>query len=115
MQRLIARFLLLFAAAGIFVPLALQASGAPTHLCCRRSAQHHCHSYAVTDPEQAAVHAAGCSRDCRRAVATSQWAHPEPSRAVRALQLSALKPAETRSHSLAIGVFSAQSTRAPPA
>ena len=115
MQRLIARFLLLLAAAGTLVPPALQASGASTPLCCRRSGQHHCHSYAPTDPGQAAVHAPGCSRDCCRAVAVSQWGHPEPWRAVRALQLSALKPVEARSHSLAIGVFSAQSTRAPPA
>jgi len=115
MQRLIARCLLLLAAAGTVLPPALQASGAPSHLCCRRSALHRCHSYALTDPEQAAIHAPGCSRDCRRASAVSQWAHPEPWRAIRAQQRSALKPVEARSHSLAIGASSARSTRAPPA
>ncbi len=115
MQRLIARCLLLLAAAGTVLPPALQASGAPSHLCCRRSALHRCHSYALTDPEQAAIHAPGCSRDCRRASAVSQWAHPERSRAVGALQRSALKAAKIRSHSLAVRVFSARSTRAPPA
>jgi hypothetical protein len=115
MQRLIARFLLLLATAGILLPPALQASGASTPLCCRRSGQHHCHSHALTDSGQTAVHAPGCSRDCCRAVAVSQWAHPEPLRAVKALQLSALKPVEARSRSLASGVYCAQSTRAPPA
>jgi len=115
MQRVIARFLLLLVAAGTLVPPALQASGAPNHLCCRRSAQHRCHSYALIDPEQAAIHAPGCSRDCRRAVAVSQWAHPEPWRVIREQQRSALKRTEARSHSLAIGVSSARSTRAPPA
>src|SRR5437763_10402113 len=107
MQRVIARFLLLLVAAGTLVPPALQASGAPSALCCRRSAQHRCHSYALTDPEQAAIHGPGCSRDCRRAVAVSHWAHPEPWRAIRTQQRSELKPAEARSHALGIGVSSA--------
>ncbi|MGE5057490.1 MAG: hypothetical protein ACM3WP_25285 [Acidobacteriota bacterium] len=114
MQHLIARFLLLFAVGGTFVPPVLQASGAPSHLCCRRSAQHRCHTYALINPEQAAIHAPGCSRECRRAAAISQWAHPEPWRAVSAQQGSAAKPAEAGSHSLAVGVCSARSTRAPP-
>jgi len=115
MQRLIARFLLLLASAGTLLPPALQAWGGSTPLCCRRSGQHHCHTYALTDPAQTAIHAPGCSRDCCRAMAVSQWAHPEPWGAVSALQGSALKRAEARSHSLAVGVSSAQSTRAPPA
>jgi hypothetical protein len=40
MQRLIARFLLLFATAGVLLPPVLQATAAPSHLCCRRMAQH---------------------------------------------------------------------------
>jgi hypothetical protein len=114
MQRLIAHFLLLLAAVGTVVPPALQASGAPAHLCCRRSGQHHCHSYALADPEQPAVGGPGCSRDCCRAVAISQWAHPEPSRAAGPLEMSAIRLPEGRSHSLALGVFSTRSTRAPP-
>ena len=49
MQRLIARFLLLFATAGVLLPAVLQATAAPSHLCCRRMAQHQCHSYANTN------------------------------------------------------------------
>jgi hypothetical protein len=79
MQRLIARFLLMLAAAGILLPPALQAATAPAHLCCRRTEQHRCHSYAVTNPGETTVHGPGCSQNCRRAVAVSNFADPERS------------------------------------
>ncbi|HKU26584.1 MAG TPA: hypothetical protein VJQ54_14000, partial [Candidatus Sulfotelmatobacter sp.] len=80
MQRLIARFLLLFAAAGVILPPALQATAAPMHLCCRRMAQHQCHSYAITNPDEAGFHGPGCSQNCRRAMVVSHWGNPEASR-----------------------------------
>ena len=78
MQRWTARFLLLLALVGTFVPLALAATAAPTHACCLRKA-HHCHESAAADSEQLAIrNAACCNHDCCRAVTTPQWAQPQP-------------------------------------
>jgi hypothetical protein len=77
MQRLIARFLLLLATAGVLLPAVLQATAAPSHLCCRRMAQHQCHSYANTNPDEPAVRGPGCSQNCRRALVISHWANPQ--------------------------------------
>src|SRR5438270_630158 len=49
MQRLTARFLLLFALAGTFVPLTLAAVAPPPHSCCLRKAAHHCHGAETAD------------------------------------------------------------------
>jgi hypothetical protein len=114
MQRLIARFLLLFALAGIFLPAALQATAAPSHMCCRRTAQHHCHSFALTDPGQAAVHGPGCSQGCRRAVATSQCAHLEPSRFESLLEELAINASDFQRSFVSSEFSSSESTRAPP-
>src|SRR5579863_3445615 len=79
MHRLTARLLLLFALAGTFVPLALAATAAPAHACCRRKAAHPCHDSAGAESEQLAIRGTGCcSHDCCRAVTTSQWASPQP-------------------------------------
>src|SRR5271154_6974200 len=88
MQRLTARFLLLFALIGTFVPLALAVTAVPPHSCCLRKAVHQCHQPATATAnesdqrDQRSIHGAGCcSRDCGRAVTTSQWAYPQPSSA----------------------------------
>src|SRR5215831_18486216 len=76
MQRLTARLLLLFALAGTFVPVAMQALASPPHACCLRKAVHRCHTQAASqDP---VVSDAGCCHhDCCRAVTTAQWATSE--------------------------------------
>src|ERR1700757_2175938 len=114
MQRLTARFLLLFALAGTFLPLALQATGAPAHLCCRRADEHRCHSYALTDPTQAAIRAPGCHRDCCPAMASSHWAHPEPSRNALTANNSELNQAGPDPLPPPTAISPSRSTRAPP-
>src|SRR3954464_13558142 len=81
MQRLIARFLLLFAAAGVLLPPVLQATAAPSHLCCRRMAKHQCHSYANTNPDEPAIHGPGSPENDPRALVIWHWANPQPLRA----------------------------------
>jgi hypothetical protein len=73
-----ARFLLLFALLGTFVPLALAATAAPPHACCIRKAAHlhQCHG---ADPEQRVVRSTECcNRGHHSAVTTSGLAHPQP-------------------------------------
>src|SRR6266700_3084696 len=80
MQRLTARFLLLFTLFGTFVPLAIAVPTARPHACCLRKAAHQCHG---TSSDQLAVSSTGCcNHDCCRAVTTSRSAHPEPARRV---------------------------------
>jgi len=114
MQRLTARFLLLFALAGTFVPLALAATAAPPHACCIRKAAHPCHG---TSPEadQRTVRAIGCcNHDCCRAVATSQWAHPPQSLASVIPPRVDARVAESPARAAATKLLASQSTRAPP-
>src|SRR5258708_39730585 len=76
MQRLTAKFLLLFALVGTLVPLALAATAPPPHACCVRKTAHQCHN-SLIEADQRAVRGIGCcNHDCCRAVTTSQWAHP---------------------------------------
>ena len=113
MQRLTARLLLLFALAGIFVPLAQAAIAAPPHACCIRAA-HKCHAMEV-ESDQLAIRSTGCcNHDCCRAVTTAQWANLQPRTAGSSPQNLDARIAE--SHYLAaVTEFSAsQSTRAPP-
>src|ERR1700751_2959881 len=80
MQRFTARFLLLIAFVGTFIPLAMQGIASPSHACCRRQAAHHCHDSAETNPNDSVASRTGCcSHDCCHAVTSSQWAHPLPS------------------------------------
>jgi hypothetical protein len=114
MQRLTARFLLLFALFGTFVPLVLAATAAPQHSCCLRKAAHQCHTTA-TDSDQRTIHGAGCcNHDSCRAVTTSQWADPQPSLAP--LYAPNVEGCIAVSHAgaLATELFASQSTRAPP-
>jgi hypothetical protein len=80
MQRWTARFLLLIALLGTLLPVAMQASTAPSHACCRRTGPHHCTDSAQTHSEEAVLRDTGCcNHDCCRAVASSHYAHPAPS------------------------------------
>src|SRR5579864_2292458 len=79
MQRLTARFLLLFALVGTFLPLASVATAAPPHACCIRKAAHQCHG-ALGDGNELTVRSTGCcSHDCCRGVRTSQSAQAQVS------------------------------------
>src|SRR5271169_1781281 len=112
MQRLIARFLLLFALAGTFVPLALAATAAPPHACCLRKSFHQCHG---SDPDERAIRSAACcNHDCCRAVTTSQCAHPQPRMTALFPQNVSARAAELNPDSPAADLSASQSTRAPP-
>jgi hypothetical protein len=121
MQRLTARFLLLFALVGTFVPLALAATAAPPHSCCLRKSAHQCHqpANAAADEsdqrDQRSIHGAGCcNHDCCRAVTTSQSADPQPSSApVYAPNVEGCIAA-FHSNAPAAELLASQSTRAPP-
>ena len=113
MQRLTARFLVLFALAGTFVPVALAATAAPPHACCIRKAMHQCHGSGQSD--QLMIRGAGCcGHDCSRGVTTSQWAHPQPaSDAAIVHQLRAHIP-DASCQAVLSDLFSSRSSRAPP-
>jgi hypothetical protein len=113
MQRLTARFLLLFAIVGAFVPLVL-AAAVPPHACCIRQAAHQCHgSFAATD--QRAVRDTSCCRqDCCRAVRTSYSAHPQPTLpSVLTRHLNA-RILDFHAEASAADLLASQSPRAPP-
>jgi len=114
MQRLTARFLLLFALVGTFVPLALAATAPPPHACCIRKAAHQCHG-SLFDADQRSVRGTGCcNHDCCRAVTTSQWAHPRGRPAAIIAENVAARIAESRAGAPATELLASQSTRAPP-
>jgi hypothetical protein len=112
MQRLTARFLLLFALVGTFVPLALAATAAPPHACCLRKAAHHCHG---SEADQRAIRGTACCKnDCCRAVTTSQSAHPRPPLASIIAQNVDARIAESHAGTPATELLASQSPRAPP-
>jgi len=113
MQRLTARFLLLFALAGTFVPLALAATAAPEHACCLRKGVHQCHG-SVPESDQRSIRDTSCCPRDGRAVTTSQWAHAQPSVTSVVTQNIEARIAEPHSESPATKRFASQSTRAPP-
>src|SRR5579872_1792944 len=113
MQRLTARFLLLFALAATFVPVALQTTAAPLHTCCLRKAAHRCH--AAGAPQDPVVSNAGCcNHDCCRAVTTAQWGHPETSQAASAAEVFPNREIALSSGDPAREFISSHSSRAPP-
>src|ERR1700685_1795711 len=112
MQRLTARFLLVLALVGTFVPLALAVTAAPVHACCLRKAIHQCHGSA---PDQRTVRTTGCcNHDCCRAVTTSQSAHPRPPLASLVAPNVAARMAESRGATPATKLPASESPRAPP-
>lgn len=112
MQRLTARFLLMFALVGTFVPLALAVTAAPPHACCLRKGVHQCHG---SDPDERAVRGNSCcNQNYSRAVTTSQWAHPQSSLASVSVRTVESRLSESRAAAPANEPLSSQSTRAPP-
>lgn len=114
MQRITARFLLLFALIGTFVPIALQATSAPAHACCRRQGTHHCIDTTKSTNEPIAVDGGCCHHDCSRAVTTAQWAHPEPCSSGASAQTVFTREVASQSNIPSSQLFSLRSTRAPP-
>jgi hypothetical protein len=114
MQRLTARFLLLFALVGTFAPLALAATPAPPHTCCLRKGIHQCHSAAPESDQRSIRDTSCCNHDCCRAVTTSQWAHTQPRMTPDFTQIIKARIADSRSDSPTTNLLSSQSTRAPP-
>lgn len=112
MQRCTARFLLLLALVGTFLPLALSARTPSAHACCLRAA-HHCHS--TSESEQSTIgRINSCGHDCCRGATTSQTAHPKPTIAILANQFAATRAPESMPSAPLADVFSFTSTRAPP-
>ena len=113
MQRLTARLLLLFALAGTFVPVAMQALAAPPHACCLRKAVHRCHAPGASQ-DPVASDAGCCHRDCCRAVTTAQWANLESSLNSSATQRAANYETVSRTPAPTKELLTSRSTRAPP-
>jgi len=114
MQRLTAIFLLLFALAGTFVPVAVAATSAPPHACCIRHA-HHCHDSAASASNELALRGAGCcNHDCCRAGTTSQRAHPRACLIAASAQQIAAPHAESPAAVFVSERSASQSPRAPP-
>jgi hypothetical protein len=112
MQRLTARFLLVFALVGTFVPLTLAITAAPPHACCLRKSAHQCHG---SDPDERVIRGNSCcNQNYSRAVTISQWAHPQPSLTSVSVQTVKTRLAESRVEAPATKLFASQSTRAPP-
>jgi hypothetical protein len=112
MQRLTARFLLLFALAGTFAPLALAVTATPPHACCLRKSTHQCHG---SDPDERAIRStACCNHDCCRAATTSQCASPQPRITALFTQKVDERVAELNPDFQAAVLSASQSTRAPP-
>jgi hypothetical protein len=115
MHRLTARVLVFFALVGIFVPLALAATAAPPHACCRRKAAHPCHDSVAIESDQLAIRNAGCcNHDCCRAVTTSQWANPQPGMTAGFAPNKDAQTTDPHPTTPASDLSASQSTRAPP-
>jgi hypothetical protein len=115
MHRLTARFLLLFAVVGNFVPLALASVAEQPHACCVRKAAHPCHGGAIVDSSRPSVHDTQCcNHDCCRAVTTAQWAHPQPRSASVCGRFISSRVAEFQKDPPAKKSFAPLSARAPP-
>jgi len=114
MHRLTARFLLLLALAGTFVPIALAATAAPQHDCCLRKGVHQCHGSAPDSDQRTVRDTSCCPHDGCRAVTTSQWAHAQPTTTSAFAQNVEARITELSTGSPASKRFSWNSTRAPP-
>jgi hypothetical protein len=115
MRLLTARFLLLFAVVGSFIPLALASVAEQPHACCVRKAAHPCHGGVIEDSSRATVRDTGCcNHDCCRAVTTAQWAHPQPRSASLCGRFISSRVAEFQKNPPVKEGFQLQSTRAPP-
>ena len=113
MQRLTARFLLLFALFGTFVPAALQALSEPSHACCLRKAAQHCHH--KVDSERAAIHSTECCTNyCGRAVTVSQEAKAQPAVRIAVAEHSGDPVSETRPLMVPAEFRTSKSPRGPP-
>jgi hypothetical protein len=112
MQRLTAKFLLLFALVGTTVPLAMAVT-APQHACCIRKT-HHCHESASPDSAQLAITSQACDHDCCRAVSTSQWANPQLGISSAVAQKIETRAADSQPRSPALDLKTSKSPRAPP-
>jgi len=113
MQRLTARLLLLFALAGTFVPLVMQALAAPANACCLRKAVHRCHAPGASQ-DPVASDAGCCNHDCCRAVTTAQWANPEAWPKVASALCVANYETVLDPSTPAKKLLSSRSSRAPP-
>jgi hypothetical protein len=112
MQRLTARFLLLFALTGTFVPLALAIAAPAPHACCRRKAAHACHNSAGDERE---FRAAGCcDQSSCRAITTRHSARPPASPNADFAPHTTIRIAGLITDSPAQIVTESNSSRAPP-
>ncbi len=115
MNRLTAKFLLLFALVGTLAPLALALTGPPQHACCVRKAVHHCHESDGADSSRLLISGAGCCNgDCCRAVTTARWAYAYSGMNVLRERHISARADEPDQISLHAEVLELHSSRAPP-
>jgi hypothetical protein len=114
MKRLTARFLLLFAIVGTFVPLAIAVTTPPAHACCLRKAPHQCHGSGSEEDQRSIRTTDCCNHDCCRAVTTSRSAIPQSSLSPFVSQNIDARVVELPVNTRPTERFSTQSTRAPP-
>src|SRR5258708_32283310 len=116
MDRLTARFLLIFALVGNVIPLALAATGPPPHACCVRKVASHCHESSASESNQPSIRASGCcSHDCCCAAITAQWANPQPRADGHLAENVNARVTRSQPDSSTLVVSNFQSGRAPPA
>ena len=114
MQRLTAKFLLLFALVGTFLPLASAATAAPPHACCIRKAAHQCHGSLGDASERHVRSTSCCNHDCCRGVRTSQSAHPPTSLLSLFARNIGARVIDLDVETPATELLASQSSRAPP-
>jgi hypothetical protein len=114
MQRLTARFLLLFALVGTFLPMALDATSAPMHACCRRTGAHHCTDSSGTSDEPTVRDTSCCNHNCAGAVTTARWAHAQPASASVVSHPISIREGDRQRNAPASAILSARFTRGPP-
>jgi len=114
MQRLTARFLLLLAFLGTFLPITLPSQSAPTHACCRRTGAHHCSDATGSDDEPVARDASCCTYHGSRSFTTRHWAHARPALTSVFSPNVTVREVLGQGNATASAIFLSQFTRAPP-
>jgi len=100
---------------GTLTPIALQATVAPAHACCRRNQAHSCHAAAVADSSQAFVHGLGCcNHNCCRAGITSQRARRQSAFVAIFSQETNIATSLAVSDAVPTEFLAVHSSRAPP-
>jgi len=113
MRRALTTFVLLYAVAAVFAPVAFAFTAPAPHACCIRAA-HHCHEMASAENGLALRSLSCCGQDCGRAVTSAQWAHAQSSAVTAAYQTPARLQVPALSTRTNSEVARLTPSRAPP-